>query len=352
MKALVVEDERSTQMLLRHSLESLGYEIMLAADGIEALEIFRHEPIHLIISDWMMPGMEGTELCRSIRAESFHGYVYFLLITSRSETRDVIDAFSAEVDDYITKPFEPAELAARLRTADRILALETRDMAIFAMAKLAESRDPETGGHLERVREYSRAIAVQMGLQGPYAEQVTPEFVRLLYITSPLHDIGKVSIPDHVLLKPGRLDDREFEIMKTHAQAGADTLAKAMHAYPKARFLRMAWEIALYHHEWYDGTGYPTGLRGQDIPLAARVFTIADVYDALSSRRVYKEAYSHETARSIIVQSRGTQFDPEVVRAFLDSESMIVDIRQRFAPYPDREGASGPASEKTREMSA
>jgi putative two-component system response regulator len=330
MKALIVEDEPSTQLLLRHSLMTLGYEVLSADNGREALDVIRREDCRLVVSDWMMPEMDGVELCRAIRAEIMDGYVYILLLTSCSETRDIIDAFTAGVDDYVIKPFEPSELAARLRTAQRILALETRDMAIFAMAKLAESRDPETSGHLERVREYSRVIASELGLQGCYAEQIDSEFVRLIYLTSPLHDIGKVSIPDHVLLKPGRLDEREYEIMRSHAEAGARTLELALAKYPSATWLQMARDITLYHHERWDGAGYPAGLAGEDIPLAARIFAVADVYDALSSKRVYKDAYTHDAARGIIVKGRGEHFDPEVVRGFLEAEPTILAVRARY----------------------
>lgn len=331
MKALIVEDEPATRLLLAESLRCFQYDVIEASNGQEGLDLIRREQCRLVVSDWNMPGMDGVELCRAVRAEMLDGYVYFLLLTSRSETRDIIDAFSAGVDDYVCKPFEPAELGARLRTACRLLSLETRDVAIFAMAKLAESRDPETGAHLERVRSYAKLLALQLSQDGPYQEEINSEFVRLIVLTCPLHDIGKVSIPDHVLLKPSRLDDREFEIMKSHAQAGADTLAKAMKQFPNALFLRMAWEIAGSHHERWDGKGYPQGLAGEAIPLAARIFAMADVYDALSSRRVYKDAFGHDVTRGIIVKGSGEQFDPAVVDAFLAVEQKFVDVRQCYA---------------------
>ncbi|NBB95569.1 MAG: response regulator [Planctomycetes bacterium] len=330
-KALVVEDDPSATHLLQHPLESLGYGVLTATNGKDAFDIIRQQRCRLVVSEWTLPEMNGAELCRAIRSQIVDAYVYFVMVSSRGETRDIIDAFSAGIDDYVVKPFEAAEFAARLRTAERILSLETRDMAIFAMAKLAESRDPETGGHLERVREYSRVIASELSLSGPYADVVDTEFVHLMYVTSPLHDIGKVSIPDHVLLKPGRLDDREYEIMKSHAEAGAWTLALALNQYPQAQFLQMASDIALYHHERWDGNGYPMGVAEQDIPLSARVFSVADVYDALSSKRVYKEAYSHDIARSIIGKGSRSQFDPEVVRGFLAAESTVREIRARYA---------------------
>ena len=206
---------------------------------------------------------------------------------------------------------------------------ETRDLTIFAMAKVAESRDPETGGHLERVRGYAGALARQLATADEYSSEITPDFVRLMYATCPLHDVGKVAIPDCVLLKPGRLDDREFQIMKTHTTEGAAALDSALRQYPEAKFLNMARDIAAGHHERMDGHGYPDGLAGRDIPLCARIFAPCDVYDALVSKRVYKEAFTHDVARSIILEGRGTQFDADVVDAFRQCEQEFYNIQQR-----------------------
>jgi putative two-component system response regulator len=203
-------------------------------------------------------------------------------------------------------------------------------MAIFAMAKLAESRDPETGAHLERMRNYSRLLAQHLLDTGQMPGELTPEFVRLIYQTSPLHDIGKVGIPDSVLLKPGRLNDREFDIMKMHALLGAETLDAALRKYPGAKYLVMARDIAVGHHERYDGTGYPNHLAGDLTPLCARIVALADVYDALTSKRVYKQAFSHDIARSMILQESGTHFDPRVVQAFTDTESEFTAIQERL----------------------
>ena len=221
----------------------------------------------------------------------------------------------------MVKPFDPPELAVRIRTAERILSLETRDITIFALAKLAESRDSDTGAHLERVRNYSRLLAQWLHDEGRFKDQVDSDFVRLIYLTSPLHDIGKVGIPDSVLLKPGPLTDSEYELMKTHARIGADTLDSALAQYPHARFLHLARDIALTHHEHYDGRGYPQGLKGHAIPLCGRIVALADVYDALTTERVYKPALPHDVARQIIVDQSGRQFDPEVVEAFMACDS-------------------------------
>ena len=220
------------------------------------------------------------------------GYVYVMLLTSHDAREQRVAGRRAGADDFISKPFDSQELLARIETAERILSLETRDVAIFAMAKLAESRDPETGAHLERVRAYSRVLATHLSGLDKYRTEVNAEYIRLIYLTSPLHDIGKVGIPDCVLLKPGRLSDREFEIMKTHAALGAQTLEAALRQFPGVKFLQMARDIAAAHHERFDGSGYPNRLVGDAIPLCGRIVALADVYDAMTSRRVYKDAFT------------------------------------------------------------
>ncbi|HTW94158.1 MAG TPA: HD domain-containing phosphohydrolase, partial [Tepidisphaeraceae bacterium] len=228
-------------------------------------------------------------------------------------------------------PFDPSEVSVRVRTAERILAIETRDLVIFAMAKLAESRDPETGAHLDRVRHYARLLAEQLGRTEHYRQIVDPSYVRLIYLTAPLHDIGKVAVPDSVLLKPGRLNDREFEIMKLHTTLGAQVLQAALREHPEARFLQMAAEIASTHHERWDGSGYPSSLRGEDIPLCGRIVALADVYDALTSRRVYKPKLSHETARCMILEAAGSHFDPDLVQAFSAIEDQFLQVRIQYS---------------------
>ena len=214
------------------------------------------------------------------------------------------------------------EIMAHQHAEDRAV----RNLTIFAMAKLAESRDPETGEHLERVCAYSRALAFELAKCRKHAGRIDEDFLSLIHSTSPLHDIGKVGIPDRVLLKPGRLAPDEFEIMKEHSAKGAKTLELALQRYPSADFLRMARDIAASHHERVDGKGYPQGLSGEDIPLSARIFAVADVYDALVSKRVYKAAMPHDVARDIIAEGRGAQFDTSVVDAFLGSDDSFATI--------------------------
>ena len=331
VQVLIVDDDDFSTDVVRAALAQTGYEVLVARSGREALEVLRTSSCRLVISDWMMPQMDGLELCREIRNSDLPGYVYVILLTARDEPQDVVEGLSAGADDFLTKPFQPAELRVRVRAGERILSLETRDVAIFAMARLAESRDPETGAHLERIRHYSRVIARHLSQQEKFRDQVDTEYVRLIYLTSPLHDIGKVGIPDSILLKPGRLTSGEFEIMKTHTTIGAETLEAAVRQYPGVRFLSMARDIALTHHECFDGSGYPCGLAGTRIPLAGRIVALADVYDALTSKRVYKEAFTHGLARSVILEENGTHFDPDVVDAFIAKEEEFLAVWNRFS---------------------
>jgi len=331
MDVLIVEDEPISRESIAHTLRQAHYTVTTARDGEEAMKILVDERHQLIVSDWEMPQMNGLELCRAIRAANFPRYVYFIMLTGHNRPQDTIAGLEVGADDYVTKPFNPGELIMRVNAGRRIIGLETRGMTVFSLAKLAESRDPETGAHLDRVRSYCRVLARRVQLDPRFPCQVDDEFVQLIYETSPLHDIGKVAVPDAILLKPGPLTASEFEIMKTHARRGAETLEAALVEFPRARFLRMAMEIALTHHEKFDGSGYPSGLAGGQIPLCGRIVAVADVYDALTSKRVYKDAFSHEKARSIIVGESGRHFDPEVVAAFLAEERQFTEIRSRFA---------------------
>jgi putative two-component system response regulator len=328
---LVVDDDDVTRAFIEHTLACAGHEVHTACDGQAALEIIRRDETRLVVSDWEMPRLNGDELCREIRAADLSAYVYVILLTSRSGPEEVVEGLRAGADDFIGKPFNPEELVVRVRAGERVLALETRDLTIFALARLAESRDSDTGAHLERVQSFSKALAQHLALRDGFRTIVDPEFVRLIYLTSPLHDIGKVGVPDCVLLKPGQLNEREFDIMKLHTTLGAQTLSAAMSKYPHAKFLQMARDIAATHHERFNGTGYPQGLRGDAIPLAGRIVALADVYDALTSRRVYKPAFTHEVARSMIVAESGQHFDPEVVAAFLSAEVEFQAINERFS---------------------
>ncbi|HDZ20582.1 hypothetical protein LCGC14_0312590 [marine sediment metagenome] len=334
MEILIVDDEQIARDVLATALKGMGHNVLEADNGFAAMDALRQSHCRLVIADWLMPEMDGIDLCRAIRAEELGRYIYILMLTVKSGTSCIVEGLSAGADEFMSKPFEPEELFVRIRTAERMLSLQSHEVTIFALAKLAESRDPETGAHLERTQSYSRVLAQDLADYNIFPDQIDPDFIHLIYLTSPLHDIGKVSIPDYVLLKPGRLDDGEFEIMKTHAAEGARTLDLALQQHPEARFLQMARDIATTHHERFDGQGYPVGLAGHNIPLCGRIFTVADVYDALVSKRVYKEAFSHGVARSIILQGRATQFDPDVVDAFHRHEDEFLQIQERFAEIP------------------
>lgn len=328
-KALIVDDEKLSRKTLAFYLRQFGYSVLEAENGRQALQLWWDESPKIVLTDWNMPLMDGVELCRAIRESEGDSYTYLVMITSRGKSSDLIRGFESGVDDYLTKPVQKEELYVRLKSSQRIFALQDKDLVIFALAKLAETRDPETGYHLERIQNYSRALAETLAVGGCFAE-INHHYIETIHATSPLHDIGKVGVPDRILLKPGKLNDEEFEVMKTHTTMGHETLLSAFRKNPKASYLRMSAEIARAHHERWDGSGYPDGLAGEDIPLAARIVAAADVYDALISRRVYKPPFSHERSRDVILEGRGTHFDPRVVDAFLASEERILDIARKY----------------------
>lgn len=327
---LVVDDDPICRELLRSVVETLGYDVEVASDGHEALELAYRRDFRIVLSDWQMPGMSGVELCSRIRKRQLSSYVYFILLTCLNRKDNLVAGLRAGADDYINKPFDPEELKVRLRAAERIISLEGRDLLIFSLAKLAEWRDPETGAHLERMREYARVLAQQLSTTPKYADVIDADYVRTIYMTSPLHDIGKVGIPDAVLLKPGKLTDDEFAIMKQHVLIGSYTLEAAIKEHTSAEYLRFGRDIVLSHHEKFDGTGYPHGLVGDRIPLCGRIVALADVYDALTTKRVYKDAFPHEKARAIILEGSGMHFDPDVVDAFLEREEEFMNIKRHF----------------------
>lgn len=331
MRILIADDDKVTTELLRRTLMHGGYDVTTADNGTRAWDAMSSGDFRVLICDWEMPGLTGPELCRKVRGQC-HANVYVIMLTSRSGASNMAEALAAGVDEFLNKPVEASELLVRVRTGARLISVESREMALFALAKLAESRDNETGAHLERVREYSRLLARPLLARG--SPGVDEEFIRNIYLTSPLHDIGKVGIPDSVLLKPARLSDREFEIMKGHTMIGAETLDAVLKLTPEAAFLRMARDIALTHHEQWSGGGYPRGIKGESIPLAGRLVAIADVYDALTSKRVYKGAYPHEVACCIIREGAGTQFDPALVDVFAELQSQFEGVRARYEPAP------------------
>lgn len=330
MKILAVDDDPIALEMIRSALNRFGHEVITTTSGAAALERLSQFPIRMVITDWMMDFMDGIALCRAIRQRKLSRYVYVIILSSRDDPVDAAEGIAAGADDFMAKPFDTGELVARIKAGERALSLETRDVTIFALARLAESRDQETGLHLERTRNYVKIIAQQLSQRPKLASTIHADFVQMLYDTSPLHDIGKVAIPDAILLKPGKLTDDEYEIMKRHSAIGANTLEEVLQSYPGAEFLEMARDIAATHHERFDGRGYPKGLAGEQIPWAGRIMALADVYDAITSRRVYKAAESHEHACNVIHNERGKQFDPRVTDAFFDRESEILEVQMHY----------------------
>jgi len=360
-KILIVDDDELNLTILEEILEA-EFELIRASNGVAALAKVRDERPALVLLDIMMPEMDGYEACRQIKAGKADDDIpHVILVSAKASTNERVRGYEVGADDYLIKPFDEDELLAKVRVQMRLHdALEqldearaalaadnrqledvveqqtqdltdTRELIVFAMAKLAESRDPETGEHLERMREYCRILAVELSKRGPYTELIDDEFINNIYRSSPLHDIGKVGVPDAILLKPGRLTNNEFEIMKQHAAIGAEALESVVEHGRSGAFLTMAIDIARHHHERWDGSGYPAGLSGKRIPLAARICALADVFDALTSVRVYKSAFTAEVARSMIVTDAGTHFDPAVVEAFEAVFEQFTAVRQGHA---------------------
>jgi putative two-component system response regulator len=331
MDILVVDDEPIARCLLHRILSAEGYRVTLASDAEQALSLVKEQGHQFVVSDWKMPGMSGLDLCGAIRAAQLSRYVYFIMVTSNDRPIDRISGYTMGIDDYVSKPYNPSELLLRVNAGRRIVQLETSQLTIFALAKLAESRDPETGAHLDRVRNYCRVLAEELRSHPRFSDRIDDDFIDLMFRTSPLHDIGKVAVPDQILLKPGRLTKQEFDVMKAHTIRGAETIRSLLSEFPNVHFLRMAHDIILSHHEKYDGSGYPQGLAGENIPLCGRIMALADVYDALTSKRVYKDAFGHQESRDLIVRESGKHFDPDIVQAFLSREKEFLEILRSFS---------------------
>ena len=345
MKILVVDDDDIALAMVRIILMKERHEVVLAHDGEEALSILRHNDIRVVISDWNMPKMDGVQLCRRIREMPSLAYVYVIMVTSRSTGDDMLVGLWTGADDYITKPFNPVELLLRVRNAERIASLEVAEVTIFCLAKLAESKDSETGQHLERMRGFSTLLAEQMVKDEAIARQLSPSFPSVIHQTSPLHDIGKVGIPDSILLKPGSLNDDEWTIMKRHTEIGAETLDMALRRHPGAEILRIAQRHRLGAPRALGRQRLSAGLEGRGYSLGRAVVALANVYDALTARRVYKAAMPHDVARGIILQGTGNHFDPRVVEAFLAVEQKFIELQERLSEGgPEQEGDGATAS--------
>ncbi len=352
---LVVDDTPDNLKLMSGLLKDL-YRVKIANGGEKALAIAGSEtPPDLILLDIMMPGMDGYEVCRRLKADHATHDIPVIFLTAMTGAEEEEMGLRLGAVDYITKPISPATVMARVEThlklkassdflRDKAEYLETevarrtreisaiQDVTILAMASLAETRDSDTGNHIRRTQHYVRALATTLKDHPRFASHLDDGVIDMLFKSAPLHDIGKVGIPDRILLKPGRFEPHEFEIMKTHTTLGRDAIEHAERSLgTPVAFLAMAKEIAYAHQEKWDGSGYPAGIGGDDIPVAARLMAVADVYDALISRRVYKDGMSHDKAVQIIKDGRGSHFDPDIVEAFLALEDEFKAIADRFA---------------------
>ncbi len=328
LSILLVDDESAQLMLLQMLLVQEGYHVLTASNGQEALELFRKNPdIRLVVTDLNMPVMDGYELIQHIRKEQSR-YIYMIVLTSNEGKKSVVKALNYGADDFLTKPALNEELQLRIQSGIRLLRLESHDELILSMAKLAEYRSEETGYHLERVQRYAWLLAKDIAENCPKFE-MSVNFAEEISQVTPLHDIGKVATPDHILHKPGKLTDSEFEIMKDHAAIGGKMLLD-IYAKTGSHYLKTASDVAMYHHEKFNGKGYPEGLKGDDIPVSARIMALADIYDAMTSKRCYKDEFSHDKVKTIIVEERGSHLDPDVVDSFLRLETQWLAIKEQF----------------------
>lgn len=350
---VVVDDSQLIIEYLDNKLTELGYTVDVFDKAQFALKHLEEIQPDLILSDVMMPDMDGYEFCMKIKENPNLQSIPLLFISGESNKNNIVTGFEHGAVDYVTKPIIFEVLKARIETHIRLYHLQkaqidrTRTLealvsekidklyksqlsTITALAKLAEFRDEDTGTHLDRVEKYCKIIALELSHLPKYREVITSWFVQLIQYASPLHDIGKVAIPDNILLKPGKLTEEEFETMKTHAELGGHTLAEVLKSDPENEFIKMGYDIAYYHHEKWNGFGYPKGLSGDEIPLCARIMAVADVYDALRSERCYKKGFSHEKSVEIIKEGSGNHFDPEIVEAFCKNVDTFDEVWTQF----------------------
>ena len=354
MKLLIVDDSKTDSMMLRNMLKD--FELRTASDGIEAMEVLeREQDVDIMILDINMPRMNGFEVLEAIRNDARYRGIATLILTNYDEIDNEIKGLDLGAVDYIRKPLNLPSLRKRIELHSSLKQTQkkleqhnellenavqertrelnlTRDVTIRALVGLLEVRDIESSNHTRRTQWMMKAMCEHLRGREAYSAVLTDAYISELFSTAPLHDIGKVGIPDHILLKPGKLTPEEFEIMKKHTTYGVDALRLAGQESEKLSFIHTALEIVGTHHEKFDGSGYPAGLKGKDIPLAGRLMAIIDVYDALVSQRVYKPAISHRDALAIIAAERGKHFDPELVDALFEIEAEFRAIAERFMP--------------------
>lgn len=345
----IIDDSETNLDLLVEALSD-EYDVSVALDGESGLEDIREEAPDLILLDIMMPGIDGYEVCRRLQDDPTTRNIPIIFLTAMDEIGSKTQGFKLGAVDYITKPFEMLEVQARVKTHLALkCALEelagqnellekkvqertreltlTQEVTILSMASLAEARDKETGGHIMRTQRYVKLLAEQLQDHPRFNTLLTPENIELICKSAPLHDIGKVGVPDSILQKPGKLTSEEYEEMKLHTLYGYTAIVNTEKKLGSNSFLRFAREIASTHHEYWDGSGYPHGLCGDAIPIAGRLMALADIYDAMVSYRVYKEPVSHTEVLAMIRDYRGVQLDQDIVDAFL----MVQDQFERTA---------------------
>ena len=357
---LIVDDSPENLTVLSDLLQP-SYRVRVATSGQKALRVVGTAPRpDLILLDVMMPGLDGYQVFERLRADPATRDIPVIFVTAMGGTEAEMHGLESGAVDYITKPVVPPLVLARIHTqlelkqardwlrnqnsyleaeiARRMAENEMiQEVSIRALAHLAEIRDPETGNHILRTQGYVQQMALGLQALPRFAATVTDRYIRLLTRSAPLHDIGKVGIPDIILRKPGPLTPAEWEIMKTHARLGSEAIELAERdADEPVEFLALAKEIARWHHEKWSGAGYPDGLAGDAIPIAARIMALADVFDALISERVYKPALSYQQAREIIVAGRGDHFDPELVDVFLDRFETFCEIAAHHHDAPGK----------------
>ncbi|MBF0119381.1 MAG: response regulator [Desulfobacterales bacterium] len=347
-KILIVDDERFNIDILIDTLKD--YETIIAKSGEQAFKRLDKILPDLILLDIMMPEMDGYEVLKRLKAEDRTTHIPVIFITAMNEAGDETKGLEIGAIDYIAKPISPPIVRARVKNhltlknyRDHLeelvkkrteQLLMTQDVAIQSMGVLAEYRDSDTGMHIKRTQNYIKILTAYLKHHPKFQNFLDDQTIELLYKSAPLHDIGKVGIPDHILLKPGKLTPSEFDEMKKHTVYGRDAIMACEKQIGSESFLRYAREIAYSHHEKWDGSGYPLGQKEDKIPISGRIMAIADVYDALISKRVYKPAFSHDQAVAIIKEGRGTHFDPDIVDVFLKIEEKF---RQIASEFPDLE---------------
>jgi putative two-component system response regulator len=360
-KVLIVDDTEENVDILVEALGEL-YDISVAMDGRGALETVSEDHPDIILLDIMMPEMDGYSVCSALKSDPATADIPVVFLTALTELENKTKGFELGAVDYITKPFEVSEIkmrvqthlfvalsARRLKRQNEILELKvqerTRELSrvqeatIESLAALAEYRDPETGGHIKRTQHYMKALARALKTHPGFKDVLDETTIHYLFLSAPLHDIGKVGVRDGILLKPDSLTDYEMDQMKTHPVLGKNAISVAEKKLEDASFLRYAREIAYCHHERWDGEGYPRGISGTAIPVSARLMSLVDVYDALISRRVYKTPFTHPESVRIIQSGRGTMFDPDIVDAFSEIQEEFRSIALKFADFDDERDA-------------